>query len=93
MNVTAFHLHASAALASAQGQPARPARLWGAAESVREAIGATLSPVELQVYGPYIGAARTRLEEATWEVAWAEGKTMTVDESVGYVLVGGEERR
>src|SRR5215207_325509 len=95
MNVTAFHLHASAALASSQGRPARSARLWGAAESLREAIGTILSPVELHVYGPYIDAARMRLEEAAWEEAWAEGKAMTVEEAVGHALGApeGEEER
>jgi non-specific serine/threonine protein kinase len=92
MNVTAFHLHASAALASSQGSPARSARLWGAAESVRETIGAALSPVELHVYGPYIDAARTRLDGAAWEEAWAEGKAMTVEEAVEYALAEIEEQ-
>ena len=92
MNVTAFHLHASAALASSQGRPARSAKLWGAAESVRETIGAKLSPVELEVYGPYIDSARTRLEEAAWEEAWAEGKAMRVEEAVEYALAESKEQ-
>ncbi len=90
MNVIAFLLHASAALASSQGRPARSARLWGAAESLGKTIGAVLSPVELHVYDPYIGAARTRLDEAAWEAAWAEGKAMTIEESVGYALAEEE---
>ena len=93
MNVTAFHLHASAALASLQGQAVRSARLWGAAESLRETIGATLSPVELQVYGPYIEAARSKLEEAVWEEAWAEGRAMSVEEAVEYALSESEKQR
>jgi predicted ATPase/DNA-binding SARP family transcriptional activator/DNA-binding CsgD family transcriptional regulator len=93
MNVTAFHLHASAALASSQGRLSRSARLWGAAESVRETIGATLSPVELHVYGPYINAARAGLDEAAWEEAWAEGKAMTVEEAVEYALAESEKQR
>ena len=72
--MTAFHLHASAALSSSQGRATRSARLWGAAEVVRESIGATLSPVELQAYAPYIEAARRKLEEAEWEEAWADGE-------------------
>nr|MDQ5827315.1 LuxR C-terminal-related transcriptional regulator [Chloroflexota bacterium] len=93
MNVTAFHLHASAALASSQGRPARSARLWGAAESVRESIGASLSPVELSVYEPYIDAARTKLKGAAWEEAWAEGKAMTVEEAVEYALAISEKQQ
>lgn len=93
MNVTAFHLHASAALAGSQGLPARSARLWGAAESLRETIGSVLSPVELHIYEPYIEAARARLGAAEWGKAWAEGKAMTIKEAVEYAFTEGEEQR
>lgn len=93
MNVTAFHLHASAALAGSQGRPVRSARLWGAAESLRELIGTILSPVELRVYVPYIEAARTRIDAVAWEGAWAEGKAMTIEEAAGYALAEGEEEK
>jgi non-specific serine/threonine protein kinase len=91
MNATAFQLHASAALAGSQGLAVRSAKLWGAAESLRETIGATLSPVELRVHGPYIDAARQKLGEVTWEEAWAEGKAMTVEEAEEYALAEKEE--
>jgi predicted ATPase/DNA-binding SARP family transcriptional activator/DNA-binding CsgD family transcriptional regulator len=90
MNATTFQLHASAALAGSQGLQARSARLWGAAESLRETIGATLSPVELRVHGPYIEAARQKLGEIAWEEAWAEGKAMTVEEAEEYALAERE---
>ena len=93
MNVTAFQLHASAALASSQGRVVRSARLWGAAESVRETIGATLSPVELRVYGSYIDAASTKLEGAAWEEAWAEGRALRVEEAVEYALAESNKQR
>ncbi len=92
MNVTAFQLHASAALAGSQGMPARSARLWGAAESLREAPGSILSPVELHVYEPYIEAARASLDEKAWTEAWTEGKAMTVEEAVDYALTQEEGR-
>jgi DNA-binding CsgD family transcriptional regulator/tetratricopeptide (TPR) repeat protein len=93
MNVTAFHLNATAALASTQGLAVRSGRLWGAAEGVRQTIGASLSPVELEVYAPYMDSARTKLEEgAAWEQAWAEGKAMSVEEAVEYALSEGEEQ-
>lgn len=83
-NITAFQLHASAALACARGLPARSARLWGAAESLRESIGAAPAPVELRVYSPYIAAARAELDAAAWERAWAEGRAMAVDDAEEY---------
>ena len=76
------HLHISAALAGAQGHPLRSARLWGAAEALREAIGTDFSPVERYVYGPYIAAARVKLEEVTWGAAWAEGRALRLEEAI-----------
>jgi len=84
VNATAFQLHASAALAFSQGLPLRSVRLWGAAESLRETVGATLSPIELRVYGPYIEAARERLDISAWNEAWAGGREMIPDEAVEY---------
>lgn len=89
-NATAFQLHASAALAGSQGLPLRSASLWGAAESLRETIGATLSPVELRVYGPYIEAAREKLDISVWNEAWAEGRAMTLELAIEYAA--SEER-
>jgi predicted ATPase/DNA-binding SARP family transcriptional activator/DNA-binding CsgD family transcriptional regulator len=92
LNATAFQLHASAALAVSQGLPVRSARLWGAAESLRETIGATLSPVEQRVHRPYMEAARRELGEVAWEEAWAEGKAMTIEEAEEYALTEREVR-
>ena len=86
MHHVAVHLHVSAALAAVQGQAVRSARLWGAAEALREAIGAHLSPAERSHYAPYIAAARDRLEGASWEKAWEEGRQMTPERTVEYVL-------
>jgi predicted ATPase/DNA-binding CsgD family transcriptional regulator len=86
MHVTAFHLYAAAASAGTQGRSARAARLWGATEALREAIGTILSPVERHVYGPYIDAARARLDEEEWEAARAQGRTMSTEEAIEYAL-------
>jgi predicted ATPase/DNA-binding CsgD family transcriptional regulator len=82
----AFHLHAAAALASTQGQPVRSARLWGAGESLMQDIGTGLGPVERYHYGPYVDAARAMLEEATWEEAFAQGRTMSAEEAAEFAL-------
>jgi DNA-binding CsgD family transcriptional regulator len=90
LNAAALQLCASAALAGSRGLPARSARLWGAAQSLRESIGATLSPVEQRVYEPYIDAARARIDESAWEESWAEGEAMTLEEAVSYALADGQ---
>jgi hypothetical protein len=86
---TAVHLHVSASLASSLGQPIRSARLWGAAEALYEGISTVFSPLERQLFDPYIAAVRTQLDEAAWEAARAEGRAMTTEQAVAYVLKRG----
>src|SRR5215212_8082770 len=86
MHLTAAYLHVAASLAGSQGKATRSARIWGAAEALREAIGTILSPFERHLYGPYLSAARAQLDEAAWEAAWAGGRTMTMEEAIEYAL-------
>lgn len=57
---TAYCLLGLAGVAALRGQPARAARLWGAAEALREAIGLSLSPFDRATYDHegYLAAAR-----------------------------------
>jgi ATP/maltotriose-dependent transcriptional regulator MalT len=86
MHLTAAYLHVAASLAGSQGKATRSARLWGAAEALREAIGTVLSPFERDLYEPYLAAARAQLDEATWKAAWAGGRAMTSEEAIQYAL-------
>jgi DNA-binding CsgD family transcriptional regulator len=86
MRLLASNLNVSAALAGAQGQAERSARLWGAAESLRESIGIVFSPFERSYYEPYINAAHAQLGESSWDAARAEGRSMTPDQAVEYAL-------
>src|SRR5215217_344008 len=86
MHLTAAYLHVAASLAGSQGKATRSARLWGAAEALREAIGTVLSPFERHLYEPYLTAAQAQLEEAAWKAAWAGGRAMTTDEAIEYAL-------
>ena len=65
-----------------RGEAERSARLFGAAE----ALGYQQAPAERALREPYLAAARSRLEEAAWEAAWAEGRAMTFEEAVAYAL-------
>ena len=67
---------------SAQGEPVWAARLWGAAEVLRETIGEPLSPVEHAFYESAIMDAHRRLGERAFTAAWAEGRTMTPDQAL-----------
>lgn len=85
---TAYNLLGLAAVAALGGQPLRAARLWGAAEALREVIGLPLSPYDLSNYDyeTYLDMARSQLDEAEWEAAWSEGRAMTLEQAVEYAL-------
>jgi ATP/maltotriose-dependent transcriptional regulator MalT len=55
-------------------------KLWGAAESVRDAIGAPLPPLERASYERAVTAMRTQLGEETFAAAWGEGRSMTPEQ-------------
>ncbi len=59
-----------------QGQSLWAARLWGAASSLRAAIGATLPPAISALSQPFITAASG---EAAFATAWTEGGTLIVE--------------
>jgi len=64
---------------AAQGNHAWAAHLWGAAETLREAIGAPMPPVECAPYHRAVAAARTQFGEKAFATAWAEGRMMSPD--------------
>jgi predicted ATPase/DNA-binding CsgD family transcriptional regulator len=65
-----------------QGKPAWAARLWGAAESLRTVTGASLPPAERATYERSVTAARAQLGEQAFAAAWAQGRTMTLEQAL-----------
>jgi predicted ATPase/DNA-binding SARP family transcriptional activator/DNA-binding CsgD family transcriptional regulator len=89
----AYALLGLAGAEAARGEPARAARLWGAAEALREEIGVALSHWDLYGYDyeGRLSAARNMLgDEGAWERAWAEGRAMTPEQAIEYALGAGE---
>jgi DNA-binding CsgD family transcriptional regulator len=89
MLAVAYGLLGLAGADAARAQPVRAARLWGAAEALREEISAALSHWDLYGYDyeGRVSAARNMLgDEGAWEGAWAEGRAMTPDQAVEYAL-------
>ena len=72
--------------ANYQEQARRSARMWGAAEALRETIGFHLSPVDRSIYRDYLEAGRTIFGEASWAAAWAEGRALTLDQAIAEAL-------
>ena len=64
-----------------QGKSVWAARLWGAAEALREALGTSLPPVERVMYEHVVATARTQLGEKTFAKAWAEGRAMSPEQA------------
>jgi len=69
-----------AAVVAAQGDPVWAARLWGAAESLREIMGAPIPPSERAAYVRSVAAAHTQLGEQAFAAAWSEGQTMSLEQ-------------
>jgi non-specific serine/threonine protein kinase len=62
-------------------------RLFGAAEALREAVGYWQEHRERALREPYLTAARSRMDEAVWETAFAEGMAMGSEQAVEYALL------
>ena len=79
-----------ASAAGARGSAKRAARLWGAAEALREEIGVPLQPEDRMVLDPYLATARSSLGEITWRTTLVEGRAMTPEQAIEYSLDIGE---
>jgi predicted ATPase/DNA-binding SARP family transcriptional activator len=80
-----WSLEAFARLA-APVDPERAARLWGAAESLRESLGLPLPPNEHPEYDRALAAVREALGEGTFARVWAAGRAMPVEEAITCAL-------
>jgi tetratricopeptide (TPR) repeat protein len=76
-----------ARLAVAQDHLERAAHLLGAAATLRETIGMSLSSVDVDAHRHHLTIVRTRLNGETFEWAWTRGKTMTMEQAVEYILI------
>jgi predicted ATPase/DNA-binding CsgD family transcriptional regulator len=66
-----------------EGQGMRwAAQLWGAAEALREQIGAPLPPVYRVNYEQAVTAARLALGEQVFAIAWAEGRSLSHEQAL-----------
>lgn len=87
--VAIFHcLLGAAGVAGSRGEPARVARLWGAAEALGEVFAVTVLPAirAHYDYGGLLAAARAGTDKLAWEAAWAEERAMTPEQAVEYAL-------
>jgi non-specific serine/threonine protein kinase len=75
-----------ASLACVAQQYERAARLFGAANHLRDALGLRSKPADQECYDHHATTTRAGLGEAAFAAAWAEGRAMTLDQVIDYVL-------
>jgi predicted ATPase/DNA-binding CsgD family transcriptional regulator len=68
------------------GQLERAARLFSAADAFYEMHGFVLQAVYKLDYERRKGRVREQLDKATFEVLWAEGQAMSLEEAIAYAL-------
>ncbi|MDR7418394.1 MAG: adenylate/guanylate cyclase domain-containing protein [Armatimonadota bacterium] len=79
-------LRGLAALAATRRLAERAARLFAAAEALRERLGIVLPPVERSEYEEYVAAVRAGTSDRGFATAWAEGRAMSLDQAVTLAL-------
>jgi hypothetical protein len=79
-------LEGLACVAGAKGEADRAARLWGAAQALRETKGIPRDPDFLAEADARTSAVRSGMGEGAWQEAWRKGRAMMLDEAVSYAL-------
>ncbi len=80
--VIAYLLQGFAAFAAARGGAEQAARLFGAAEALRAAIGAPLPPADQAHYDRDVADTRSRLTDDAFTTSWVRGRALTLDEAI-----------
>ena len=83
-----YYVWAFGKLSAQRKNPVRAAKLWGAAEALRERMGMSLSYLDLTAsgYEQDLASVRSELDETSFEAAWAEGRAMSPEEATEYAL-------
>jgi DNA-binding CsgD family transcriptional regulator len=76
-----------------EANPQHSARLFGAADAMRQRHGETLLKIFQSDYKESLAAAREALGDNAFHVAWSEGTALTTDEAIAYAQRGRGERR
>ena len=82
----AYSLEGIANICTLQRQFAEAERLFGAAEALREFLGATPPPRPGSAAKHKLAALRTQLDEGAFVMAWAAGRTLSPEQAVEYAL-------
>ena len=73
-------------VASARGNYVRAARLFGAAELLRESLRSRRDRDYQREIAQHMNSAQTALGDIAFASAWAEGRAMTLEQAIEYAL-------
>ncbi len=82
----AHQLECLAAIAKINEDGPRAARLFGAAEALRDKIGIPMTAQERLEYERNIEDLRSGMDEEVFASGWAEGRTMSMDQAIRFAL-------
>jgi predicted ATPase/DNA-binding NarL/FixJ family response regulator/tetratricopeptide (TPR) repeat protein len=83
---SAYPVHYLGVVAGEQGHLERAARLFGAAEALRDVARRALSPADRTEHQRHVDAVRHALGEPRFSAAWAEGQSLSFERAVEYAL-------
>jgi len=79
-------LEGIAGVAAATGAPIRAARLWGAADALRQEDGCPRSIRESMIFDRQVSRVHDTLTPDQFDQAWNQGRAMTLDDAVQLAL-------
>jgi hypothetical protein len=82
----AASLEALAKVCAARREPAKAARLFGAAEALRSRLSSARPPTDHPEYEQVVSAARAALGDDAFRKHWEEGQAMTLAQSIACAL-------
>jgi non-specific serine/threonine protein kinase len=86
-----FALIGAASVAGARGQGDRAARLFGAADALRDALGVPVPPSSQPTINQLVAVARRLLDPAAFDAAWAAGRALTAAQAIEYAFLAANE--
>ena len=87
----AHQLECLAFIAKAREQGERAVRLMSAAEALREASSSPRTPQERIEYDRELEGLRAGMDEKTFQLLWAEGRSMSMDQAVDFAMSEQDE--
>jgi predicted ATPase/class 3 adenylate cyclase/DNA-binding CsgD family transcriptional regulator len=82
-----------ARLAADGANPQSAARLFGAADAIRQRTGRARFPMYQADYDAAVAALRDALGEQDFDASWAEGAALSTEETIAYAQRGRGERK